>query len=78
MVNVIHCITRLRFTLKDESIADDEKIKKLDGVMGVVHSNGQYQVIIGTHVGDVFKILIQELKLNSCENINESKQTENK
>lgn len=78
VVNVIHCITRLRFTLKDESIADDEKIKKLDGVMGVVHSNGQYQVIIGTHVGDVFKILIQELKLNSCENINKSKQTENK
>lgn len=64
IVNVMNCITRLRFTLKDESIAKDEEIKKIDGVLGVVRSGGQYQVIIGTHVTDVFKVLNEELKLN--------------
>ena len=49
-----HCITRLRFKLKDESKANDEVLKKMDGVVTVMKSGGQYQVVIGNHVPDVY------------------------
>ena len=52
--SLIHCMTRLRFELKDGSIVDDEKIKEIPGVMGVNHQSGQYQVIIGNDVGDYY------------------------
>lgn len=42
--SVIHCITRVRFYLKDESVADDAGVADLDGVIDVVKSRGQYQV----------------------------------
>ncbi len=42
----VHCITRLRFNLKDDSKADMKQIEKLDGVIGVQLQNGQHQVII--------------------------------
>lgn len=54
VVSVIHCMTRLRFTLKDQSIVDDEAIKKTKGVMGVVKKAGQYQIIIGNDVANVY------------------------
>jgi beta-glucoside PTS system EIICBA component len=57
--SVQHCMTRLRFTLKDESKADDEAIKKIKGVMGVAKQGGQYQVIIGNDVGRCYKELIK-------------------
>lgn len=47
-------MTRLRFTLKDESIVDDEAVKKTKGVMGVMKKAGQYQIIIGNDVANVF------------------------
>jgi len=50
-----HCITRLRFKLKDESIAHTEDLKNMDGVITVMQSGGQYQVVIGNHVPDVFE-----------------------
>lgn len=50
-----HCATRLRFNLKDESKAQTEQLKKTKGVMGVVASGGQYQVIIGSDVASVYK-----------------------
>ena len=49
-----HCITRLRFKLKDENKALDEKLKKMSGVVTVMKSGGQYQVVIGNHVPDVY------------------------
>ena len=52
--HVTHCMTRLRFQLKDESIAEDEVIRAVKGVIQVVHSGGQVQVIIGTHVDKVY------------------------
>ena len=52
---LVHCMTRLRFTLKDESIVDDELIKKTKGVMGVMKKSGQYQIIIGNEVAAVYK-----------------------
>lgn len=49
-----HCMTRLRFTLKDESKADDAIIEKTEGVIQLIKKGGQYQVVIGTHVHDVY------------------------
>ncbi len=52
--SLVHCITRLRFRLKDESIADDDYLKQREGVVTVVKSGGQYQVVIGNEVPEVF------------------------
>ncbi|MGG5339387.1 PTS system beta-glucoside-specific IIABC component [Enterococcus pernyi] len=52
--SLTHCVTRLRFRLKDESKADDETLKNMDGVVTVMKSGGQYQVVIGNHVPDVY------------------------
>lgn len=52
--SLCHCITRLRFKLKDESKANTDVLKKMDGVVTVVKSGGQYQVVIGNHVPDVY------------------------
>ena len=50
-----NCQTRLRFTLADEGKADEDAIKAHDGVVGVIHGAGQFQVCIGPHVADVFE-----------------------
>ena len=54
VISLVHCMTRLRFTLKDESIVDDEAVKKTKGVMGVMKKAGQYQIIIGNDVANVY------------------------
>lgn len=53
--SLTHCITRLRFKLKDESKAQDDILKNMDGVVTVMKSGGQYQVVIGNHVQDVYE-----------------------
>lgn len=55
--SLTHCITRLRFKLKEESIAQDEALKNLEGVVTVMKSAGQYQVVIGNQVQDVYEQL---------------------
>lgn len=57
--SVTHCMTRLRFVLKDESKANDEAIKGTDGVMGLVKQGGQYQIIIGNHVGEAYNEVLK-------------------
>lgn len=52
--SLTHCVTRLRFQLKDESKADDDILKNMDGVVTVMKSAGQYQVVIGNHVSMVY------------------------
>ena len=61
IANVTHCITRLRFNLKDESKADTETIRSTPGVVGVTSANGQYQVIIGAEVTQVYEKLTAQL-----------------
>ena len=53
VASVTNCMTRLRFNLNDVSKAQVDEIKKLKGVQGVVNKNGQFQIIIGTHVSKV-------------------------
>lgn len=57
VINVTHCVTRLRFKLQDEAKANTEVIKNLKGVMKVIQTGGQYQVVIGPHVDEVYKEL---------------------
>lgn len=64
--NVTHCVTRLRFTLADESKVDAEALKAVPGVLKLVVSSGQYQVVIGAAVGDVYK---ETIKLVDIENM---------
>lgn len=54
IISLVHCVTRLRFNLKDESKANDNVIKSMDGVVTLRKSAGQYQVVIGNHVPEVF------------------------
>jgi len=67
IIDVTHCVTRLRFQLKDESKANDEVIKKRDEVITVIHSAGQYQIVIGNQVAEVFEELIHKLNLSEKE-----------
>ncbi|WP_318617686.1 beta-glucoside-specific PTS transporter subunit IIABC [Sporosarcina sp. YIM B06819] len=56
---VVHCVTRLRFQLKDEGKANTNVLKEMDGVVTVMKSGGQYQVVIGNHVPDVYKAVLE-------------------
>ncbi|WP_462413007.1 beta-glucoside-specific PTS transporter subunit IIABC [Neobacillus sp. Marseille-QA0830] len=56
--SVVHCVTRLRFKLKDEGKANTEVLKNMDGVVTVMKSGGQYQVVIGNHVPDVYAAVL--------------------
>lgn len=57
--SLTHCITRLRFKLKDESKANDDVLKNMDGVVTVMKSGGQYQVVIGNHVPHVYEEVLE-------------------
>lgn len=57
--NLTHCMTRLRFVLKDDSKADDDAIKNIDGVMGLRKQGGQYQVIVGNNVSHTYTALMK-------------------
>ena len=65
--SLTHCITRLRFKLKDESKANDDVIKNMDGVVTVMKSGGQYQVVIGNHVPDVYADVMPLLNLGDTD-----------
>lgn len=56
--SVQHCMTRLRFNLVDASVVDDEAVKAVRGAMGVAKQGGQYQVVIGTNVPEVYGEII--------------------
>ncbi len=63
--SVVHCATRLRFVLKDESKADDEKVKNIPGILQLVKKAGQYQLVIGNNVEDVYNELADMLDLDN-------------
>ncbi|MBB2506884.1 beta-glucoside-specific PTS transporter subunit IIABC [Staphylococcus cohnii] len=64
--SLTHCITRLRFKLKDESKADTEFLKNHDEIVTVMQSSGQYQVVIGNHVPDVYDAITKVTHLDSA------------
>jgi PTS system, beta-glucoside-specific, IIABC component len=65
VISLTHCITRLRFKLKDDGKANDESIKTLDGVITVMKSGGQYQIVVGNKVPDVYADVIKLIDLDT-------------
>lgn len=79
ITSLSHCITRLRFVLKDESKAKTKEIKQTEGVIDVIISGGQYQVVIGTHVQDVYDTITKMYNINGAGTVEEeTKDTEKK
>ena len=69
---VTHCVTRLRFYLHDRNIAEDSEIKKLPGVLGVVYGNGQYQIILGEHLFNVYDNIVKNYSVETEDAIDEN------
>ncbi len=67
IVSVSNCMTRLRFVLKDDTIPDEEEVKAIQGVKGVMNQGGQYQIIIGTHVSNVTPLVRAEAGITDAE-----------
>ena len=67
VTNAFHCQTRVRFSLADEGKADQAAIEKLDGVISVLRSGGQFQVVIGPQVADVYEEIEPLLDLKASD-----------
>ena len=61
IVSINHCMTRLRITLKDKSLADTKTLEGNKGIISCQEAEGKLQVIIGTHVGDVYQEIIEQI-----------------
>ena len=59
IVSLTHCMTRLRFTLKDDSKVNEKAIETNAEVVSLIKQSGQYQIVIGTHVHDVYLAVCQ-------------------
>ncbi len=64
--SVYHCMTRLRFKLKNGNKLDKKELEQLDGVVSVLYSNGQHQVVIGNHVAEVYKAITDQYNVDSA------------
>ncbi|WP_447876095.1 PTS transporter subunit EIIC [Serratia fonticola] len=64
VINITHCATRLRFILKDSSQADKDTLKRVKGVITVIESSGQLQVVIGNHVGDAYREVLKLVNMD--------------
>lgn len=69
--NVVHCATRLRFQLKDNKKTNKKVLEEMDGVLSVVQSGGQYQVVIGPHVSEVYKEVVKFINIDKEANNND-------
>ena len=76
IVNATRCATRFRLVLKETPAGAKEKISEMPGVITVVENNGQFQVVIGTHVGDVYAVAAEILHLDeNTEEVEQPKQS---
>lgn len=69
--SLVHCATRLRFTLKDTKKANKNELENNEGVISVVQGGGQFQVVIGSHVSEVFKEISKNTTINNGGNSSE-------
>lgn len=75
IANATRCATRLRLVLKETPEGAKEKVSALAGVITVVENNGQFQVVIGTHVGEVYDSVAEALHLDaSAKEVEQPKQ----
>lgn len=70
IISLVHCATRLRFKLKNKARVNSDKTKSIEGVITVVESGGQYQVIIGNRVSDVFNAIQGNTNINNANSQN--------
>ncbi|MBQ4344057.1 MAG: PTS transporter subunit EIIB, partial [Erysipelotrichaceae bacterium] len=73
VMGLSHCATRLRFTLKNNKKADIEKIKELEGVLGVVSTNAQLQVIVGNQVDRYYDAIMSMYHFEAQDTSSEEK-----
>ena len=66
-----HCVTRLRFNVKDKSLVKGSDIEKIRGVMGCQWVGDQYQIIIGQSVSDAYKLIVKETGLEGNGSVDE-------
>lgn len=72
VVSVTHCMTRLRFNLKDMSLPDDDQLKKIPQVLGVTRAGGQYQIVIGQTVNEVYDAVVKAGNLTTTALVTET------
>lgn len=72
--NLTHCVTRLRFKLKDESLVDAGALDKRTGIVRTQFAGGRFQIVIGTQVGDVYDEVMAQLGMTEVSEV-EEKQT---
>ncbi|SFC13255.1 beta-glucoside-specific PTS transporter subunit IIABC [Clostridium uliginosum] len=72
--SLTHCVTRLRFKLKDVNKANTEILKNTDGIVTVMKSGGQYQVVIGNHVPDVYSTVMEVSDMKESDESSASKE----
>ncbi|MGF2055546.1 beta-glucoside-specific PTS transporter subunit IIABC [Vagococcus fluvialis] len=73
ILSVTHCMTRLRFTLNDDTKVKEENLVNSPEIMTAQFAGGRYQVVVGTHVSDVFQVIQSELGLLGEEEVEEKK-----
>lgn len=73
VLSVTHCMTRLRFTLKDDSLVNKEEVIKSPEVMSAQFASGRFQVVVGTHVADIFQVVQEQLNGKASEAEEEKK-----
>lgn len=72
IISLTHCITRLRFKLKDESKANTDVLRATDGIVTVMQAGGQYQIVIGNHVPDVYAVVCEHAHITGSAPAQES------
>lgn len=70
IISLKHCLTRLRFSLKDRALIDEGKINETKGVISSQWQGEQYQIIIGQHVGDVYQVICEKTGMEAIGVIN--------
>ena len=70
--SVAHCMTRLRFVVKDLNKADQEALKKIPGVLGVIYAGGQLMVVLGKNLLPVYEAVVKDFDLKEGAAINEN------
>ena len=75
VISLFHCATRLRFKVKDGSRVDKKRLGQLEGVIKVIDSGGQIQVVIGNQVADVYEAILKNTKIKAQD---EAEEVENR
>lgn len=68
IISLTHCVTRLRFQLKDYNIANRDIIKKIDGVLSIVEGNNQFQIVVGNDVEYIYDTINKKYHINDSSN----------